>query len=138
MDTELRSPEIKSINDPAGKMLFKNSKGLEILNQCTGIHSQKFEIKTSTRIEYTLNFPTIEDESITHKTWVVLDVDEEDGKDVITLALQINNEAIIVEKVYIDDSNSIEKMSQRVSNLIMGLANGREDNDQEDEEDEEE
>lgn len=154
MDVELRSLEKKSINDPsqipkllkaqrrAGKMIFKNSKGLEILNQCAGIYSQKFEIKTSTRIQYSLIFPALNDDDDDgrqdeHQTWVFLDVifaddvkktlmfledlkEMEDEKDIIILSLQIGNDAIIVEKVYISDLN-IEKISERVNNLVNGL-----------------
>ena len=112
-------------------MLFKNSRGLEILNQCAGAHSEKFEIKTSTRIQYRLIFPAFgedEDKDKTCPTWVLLDVTftkKEDKKDVITLSLQINNEAILVEKIYISDPDSIEKMSKRVNSLVTALANGQ-------------
>jgi len=143
MDTELRSLEKKTINDPsqiprliqaqkrAGKMIFKNSEGLEILNQCAGNHSKKFEIKTSTRIEYKNEngFTALDNENIIHNAWIILDViyeeeGEENEEDEIILSLQVENEAIIVKRTPISDPNSIEKISERVNNLVTALANG--------------
>ena len=140
MDTKLRLLEKKAINDPsqilhllvaqkrAGQMIFKNSNGLEILNQCAGTHSNKFEIKNSSRIEYGQDFPSSADDNDTYRTWIFLDIvfaKKEGEKDTIKLYLQINKNAILVEKVYISDSNSIESMASRVDNLVSALSNGQ-------------
>jgi len=139
MDTEIRLLERRVAIDPsqiprllvaqkrAGQMLFKNSKGLEILNQCAGSHSAKFEIKNSTRIEFGLDFPApLNNNPETHRTWVFIDIafsKKEEEKDTINLYLQVGKNSILVEKVYLSDADSIQMMAD-LKKLNSGLKSG--------------